>query len=325
MTNRLALSRRTSALLGAALVAGVSALPATAQYQQIFAFSDAFPGAGDGNLSGVAVVGGDLIATNAFSNAGTNSVAEGPPFSTLVNNTDLVLAGADTLGLDPGQFYAISPTSALVADRRTDSIFTINTANSTVSQVATKADIQTFTGGTNVGISDPTLDTNGNIVFYDSSSDGIVSSSSTGTLSSIATDANLTAGIGNDTTNGLAANPNSEVLYFGDDGNDEIYSLDYSGVTNVYNTVLTNAEIALVTGDTALQVDNMLFGGDGLIYFYDGRTDSIYSFDPTDAANTLTTVINESDLLAGPGGADIIGGLTWVDGQIAWTVLRSSS
>ncbi len=314
-----------ASLISAMAVVGVSmSSDALAQYQQLVPFEESNPGAGAGNLSGVAIIGGEYVFTNSFSNPNTNKVVAGPAFDTIVDNDDILFAGGDVRGLTPGQFYANSATTGLFGDQLSDSLFLLDVAGETLTQVASSAQIAAFAGGTTSGgapsanVVEQVIDANGNLIFNESISDSLVRSTSSGTLSTLASSQDLIDNIGNNTINGLTASPSSDLLFFGDDGTDVIYSLDYSGSTNVYNTILTNAEIASVTGDTTLQVDQMLFAPDGYIYFYDGRTDSIYSFDPDDAANSLDLVIDEDSLNDGPAGSDLISGLTWSDAGIAW-------
>lgn len=317
--------RSASSLLCSALLVGAVAQPAVGQYEQVFAFSDINPASGTGNLSGVGIVDGEFVFSTTTGNAGTASVIQAAGFTTLFDNNDIVLAGGNTTGIDSGTFYANSATTALIVDRRTDSVFEIDFQANTLTQLFDSTAIAAFTtgGGATEQLNEQVVGFNNNLIFHNTSVDALLQITPGGTLSLLADAADLTAGVGNSSINGLTADPNSQTLFFGDDGNDEIYSLDYSGVGNVYTTVLTTAQITGVTGGSSVGVDHMLYAPDGLVYFYDGSADGIFSFDPTDAVNTLTTVVSEDDLNNGVAERDLISGLTWVDGNIGWFYINN--
>jgi len=113
-------------------------------------------------------------------------------------------------------------------------------------------------------------------------------------------------------------------LYFGSNTADGIFKVDTATPAGG-SAVLTQADIIAVTGHTSAGFGDMFAAPDGNIYFYETGKDSIMSFDPTDPANTLATVVSEAELLAGPANSDLVGNFTWFDGNIAWSQTSSSS
>ncbi|MEM9345806.1 MAG: PEP-CTERM sorting domain-containing protein [Planctomycetota bacterium] len=326
MFSRFASSRRSSTLLGTALVAGVAALPAVAdEYEQIFALSDINPSSPDAGIFGVASIGGNFVFTTAFGDANENDIIQGPPFTTVIDNSGVLIANGNATGIAGGQFYANSATTSVFVDTNSDSIFTLDVQNNTLVREKSNAEIIAFTGLTSSSqqIDQGVLDSDGNLLFYNGSSDSIISLSPGGTLSTFASDSDLTSGIGTDIVRSMVSDTANQILYIGSTATDEIYSLDYSGDTFVYSTVLANADLEAFTGSTTFGPNNLFFAPDGLVYFYDSSSDGIYSFDPGDALNSLTLVIDDDALIDGPGGTAVLGGLVWVDGEIGWWVSRT--
>lgn len=311
-----------------ALAVSALALPAAGQYQQLYSFSEINPDGGTGNISGVSVIGGELVFTvTDFQGFNSARITSTPSLTPLINSTDLLLAGADNRGVDPNQFFANSPTTAFFGDRLSDGIFTLDLTTNTLTSVATKSDIQAFTGATSsaqAGVGEQALLPGGDLVIYESISDSLIRVTTSGTFSTVATDVEIANFVGNDTINGLTAATTGQTLYFGDSTEDSIYSLDFSSA-NQFDVVLSASDITNFTGATGVGFNHMLYAEDGNIYFYETTSDSIYSFDPTDAANTLSLVIGEDDLNAGPAGTDFVNGLVWYEDQIAWWVISSTS
>ncbi|MFT6862682.1 MAG: hypothetical protein ACJAVK_001241 [Akkermansiaceae bacterium] len=90
------------------------------------------------------------------------------------------------------------------------------------------------------------------------------------------------------------------------------------------STLLTSAQIESVTDDQDGRAGfvSIFSAPDGLTYFYENDSDSILSMDPNDPVNSLSVVLTEDELINGPAGSDVVGQLTWYDGEIVWTNLR---
>jgi hypothetical protein len=292
------------------------------EYVQVFDFATINPAAGGSGLFGVGNIGGEFIFTTAFATSGTNDIIKTPGFTTVVSNLDINFLSTRTNGIDANQFYANSPTTSIFVDRNSDSIYTLDLANNSLTLEKSNADIISFTGLTSTSqqIDQGVLDASGNLLFYNGTTDSILSLSTSGTLSTFATDAELISGIGTDIIRSMSIDAANERLFIGSTSTDEVSVLDFSGASNSYSTVVSKADLIAFTGETATGPNNMLYAPDGLLYIYESTSDSIISLDPDNPLGTLTTVIDEAALLDGPGGSDVIGGLVWIDDNIGWYI-----
>ena len=108
-------------------------------------------------------------------------------------------------------------------------------------------------------------------------------------------------------------------MVFGSSSSDSMYSYDGDSIT----TLLSKEMITEFTGKVAAGFGDLFYAPDGNVYFYETTSDSILSFDPADAANTLAFVLTEDELLAGPAEYDNVYGLTWHNDNLAFNFLGS--
>lgn len=111
---------------------------------------------------------------------------------------------------------------------------------------------------------------------------------------------------------------NGSTIYLGSNSLDELVAWDT--VTNTASTVLTTAQIESVTDDIdgTASFGDIFAAPDGLVYFYEGDSDHLLAFNPSDPAGSLTAIITEAEFLAGPS-SDTINQLAWWNGNIAFT------
>ena len=111
-------------------------------------------------------------------------------------------------------------------------------------------------------------------------------------------------------------------LYFGSNSSDSLYKWDT--VNNVGSVVLNTAQLEALSDDIdgSAGIDDIFFAPDGLGYFYEDDADYLYSFDPADPVTTLSVVLTEAQLTAGPAGSDQVQTLQWYKGRLAWTDQR---
>ncbi|MEM1211719.1 MAG: PEP-CTERM sorting domain-containing protein [Planctomycetota bacterium] len=318
--NLSSLKASQAVVLGLSLAASGQAFGV--DYRQIISLNELHPTASSNtSITGVTEIGGEFLFTISGPVFGDSLIVLGDGSNILVDSLDYANAsGEPTQGFDLGQAALGLGNPAIIADRRSDAVYSLNLSTGALTSLASNADLNIATTGTSANLTEQAIDPDGNIVVYETnmSNDSLLLITPGGAISELASASELTTNVGNNTLNGFTISPTEKKLFFGDDGSDNIYSLDYSGASNDYEIILTEAQIIAVTGRSDVRVDKMLYAPDGLIYFYEDGADSIYSFDPDNAPGTLSLVISDSDLIAGPAENDIVGGLTWVNGNIGW-------
>ena len=312
----------------AAAVAATVALPLAAaqsfEAELLVTEDQAFGGPqGDGVnvlLGGFGTLNGDLYAVVSQNNSSNGRITTGTPGSTFdvaVSGDDLLFAGIDPEGFTVNSELPVSGNGFLFADSLNDQVIRY-VPGSDPSVVANKAAIATFTdsftssGSPSVGLGGTqAVLPNGDLLFFDTSSDSLLTSSTTGTLGTFLSDTDLAGSvIGADDVDGLAVVGNS--IVFGSGSGEGVFSLDLADGTAAGITSLLGADdFEAILGDDDDNIGFRAFtlGNDSLIYAYEDDSNGIFRFDPADAANTLQLVLSDTDLSDGPAGTDIISGL----------------
>lgn len=160
------------------------------------------------------------------------------------------------------------------------------------------------------------FDSSGQGYAVDSVSDSLFGIASDGTVTTAIDSLAFQTAIGGTSMGGIGILGSSILL--GSNSNDSLIAWDT--VNGTASTVLTTAMIESVTDDIDGNAGfgDIYVGPDGLVYFYESDSDYILSYDPANPAGTLSVVISEADLLAGPG-SDTLNQLSWHNGQLAWT------
>ena len=237
--------------------------------------------------------------------------------TTLVSSLDWGMA-TGTTALTAMQSVAVYKDKLIFAETGTDAIWSVDTNTGQLSSVVTKQVIDDYIGGTGPTILSPASCYKGNMYFYEGDTDSFLVTNSLGYVETYISADQLTAVAGNAAVNGGIAFDGSGNLIWGNSG-DGIYSWSCAGIGS---TLLTETDISSVTGATGTSLmGDILYAPDGLVYFFESRSDSILSFDLSDPVGTLKTVLSEDDLLDGPADYDNVFKLSWYDDNLAFNVL----
>lgn len=324
MTRQLRFSSLAAALV--ALLGVQSASAAT--YVEIFSEAEAAGGLASPFLDSVVVEGGiayALVRDFASGEDGGEVVAfDGSTFTTVMTGAqwDAATGGTNDIAGFNGA-AAVSGTLRALSSLESFA-YEVDLGTGAVTVTASQAAIQAGSGGNSLltPVTPAQYDTSaaGDIYFINNPSgtgnNQIMVLSAANTLSVEIDVADLEPTTGT-SIGGLAYAGGS--IYVGSNSNDEIVAWDTA--TDTWSTVLTTGQIEASTDDIDGRVgfSDFLFAPNGLIYFYESDADFILSFDPADPAGTLSEVISEAALIAGPAGSDSVGQLAWYNGNLAWT------
>jgi hypothetical protein len=336
MSPRIRLS--TAALFAAACV-GTSA---SANYIQLADAPTILAGADNSFLQGFAGVDEDAYVIVALGNdpAAIHKVADAGGSNTVsvqIDSATLSNLTGET-GYSPAYFDRVGPTIAS-AEIRADELYSygIATTNSGI-VTGTNANLDAFIGNSGPTVSFGAADAStGTAYIYEGDTDSVIALNPNFTFSTEITDAELATLTGDDTISGLTAADG--VLYFGNaggSGGEGLYAWDT--VTDLGTVLATSGQAdTALSGSGGINPSNLGFfaGPDGNIYFFDTGYDAILSFDPDDTLNTLSVVLSQAELIAGPansgsatgnnGPAVNVADLGWVDGELAFLVANSST
>ncbi|MEM6313559.1 MAG: PEP-CTERM sorting domain-containing protein [Planctomycetota bacterium] len=308
------------ALLAAAALA---ATPSLAQYRQILSPTVTRSGitAANNDLFGISV-GNDVYHAAArtgtprdfgiFLNGTTPAVADRASFLNdgLAVPSDRILPGVST-------DYSLA-TGIVIFEQQADRVVTVS-LNGDAAELVSNSAIDAFIGGTGPSISDGGLLADGTVVFEEFDTDSLLGFDGTNVVSVISNTV-LEAGQGgdDDIDSGVAGSSFND-LYWGNNATDAIMTFDGTSVS----VAIPAATVAGLVGGPATYSGDFFAAPDGLIYLRAGSSgdNAVLSFDPADPnpAGTLTTVLSNADLLAGPFGDDNISNFSWFGGELAFS------
>ena len=175
-------------------------------------------------------------------------------------------------------------------------------------------------GGPNLTASN-TVEADGSVYVYDGTADAIINISPAGVVSTVVTDAQLSALTGSDILSGTGFALVGNDLYFGSNSADAMFKWDTVGGTG--SQVFSEAELEALSDDIDgnAGIDDIFYAPNGLVYFYEDDADYVYSFDPSNPSGTLSVVLTEAYLNDGPG-TDSVAQFAWYNGNLAWTDQR---
>lgn len=235
--------------------------------------------------------------------------------TTLVSTLDWFTASGET-SVTPFYGMSISGDFIQFGDTTSDAVWRVNKNTGAITEYVSAAQIIAHTGGTAAQLLTPgDTDPDGEYTFYEGNTDGIYKTNGAGTLTTVLDSAALIAGTGTDSVSGGLTHDAAGNLYWGSNSTDSLWVADTGGVIS---QVLTEAEIVAVTTEADPGFSDVFYAPDGMVYFYETRSDGIMKFDPSNPASTLAFVIEEADLIAGPAGTDLVFQLTWFDGNLAF-------
>lgn len=177
--------------------------------------------------------------------------------------------------------FGISGNYLVWTDTLTDAIWKADKTTGAISNVVTKAQIQGYLGTSASDSSGSfTIAPNGGLTFFESKSQKFLNVGLSGNLTTVVS-------VGGSATAGATYDSTGR-LYWGASGN--IYRYAAGGTIE---TVLTSADIIAKTSATGAGLNDIFFGNDGNIYFYDQTANGILSFNPN-APSTLTVLLPSS-------------------------------
>ncbi len=242
----------------------------------------------------------------------------GTEFDEVVTGINLIDAGFTGQGFTVNSELPVSGNGFLFADSLGDQIVRY-VPGSAPQLVASKNDIATFTGNFSSSTGNPSVNLggsqdvlpNGSLIFFDTVSDSLLSSTVSGTLGTFLSDTELSNSVvGADDVDGLTVVGNQFI--FGSGSGEGIFVGDVNDPVNTINQLLTAGDFQAFPGTADngnVDFRALTEGNDGLIYAYESRDDNIFRFDPADAAATLELVITTDQITAATGTNSIISGL----------------
>lgn len=309
-----------------AVALGLTAGTASAQVTVIEVFNEAQAANGEFAVDGtfldtVAVADGTAFAVsrqNGATAGGVVTAFDGSSFTTVMTPAQFLALGS-TFDIAAGNGAGVVGGSGGVLRAVSffdNNVYEVNLGTGAVTEVVSSATIDAATGvSSNLGAAHETA-SDGTIYGLESVSDVIVGISP-GNAASVEIGAGDFATLVGGTSVGGIGIQGGNIL-IGSNSNDTLLAWDVTG--NTGSTVLTTAQIDAVTDDVdgVVSFGDIFFAPDGLVYFYEGDSDFLLSYDPADPAGTIGAVITEADFIAGPS-SDTINQLSWWNGNIAFT------
>jgi outer membrane protein assembly factor BamB len=354
---------RFSIFAAAGVVAATTAGPALAagSYERVHDFSEITSALGSksspaASLSGVTSINGKIYASvfDAFGGGafppGSGGqkvdrvgIVEGPDFQPLVSETELIEGGAPLKGFQVKRNLSAIGDDLVFNNRQDNAIYRVDTNNGQVSKLMTSDQIKNSLPDNGMDRGSQTLAQttyDGNLIWYNSSSDRIVQNpnSSDPSQLDVALPTNTRSKIENQLSSflveGLAAG--GDRVYFGNSqgtvgglrgsnpGRLHSFDLTAQQPRTTLETEVGQDALQTLTGESDAEISNVLFGGDGNVYFREGETGSIFSFDPDtlsdeDPASSIQTVLTGTQIKNdGPASTSspIFGDLLWHDDQL---------
>ena len=206
--------------------------------------------------------------------------------SVLVTPTDWTTAnGGATSNLTNFYGFGVSGDYLIWTDTGSDAVWKADKTTGAISNVVTRSAIQNYLGLATVtnSVGAYTVDLNGGLTFFESTSQKILNVDMAGTLSTVAT-------VGYSVVSGLTYDPAGN-LYWGESATDTIYRLDSGGTPTA---ILNSAAIYAVTGGVNATFNDIFYGKNGWLYFYEQVDNSILQFNLSDPAATLSLLVETS-------------------------------
>jgi hypothetical protein len=259
----------------------------------------------------------------------------GMPLTTLlVSNAQwkAFTGGDEAATILPGEHMRIVGGQLQFVDWATDAIYRIDVTTGAITAFVSNSDIRAYTGLAQARLIAATSFSPENAqVVYDQDSDSVLQVSEDGALSTLISDAEFEAFYGaapiNNVAGGMTFDPSGNLYwtlsYHSSAGTagGSIYKRQASDGT--LSLVIAQSDIWRATGEIGNVAFNDIFAAtDGSVYFYDrrGDVDSILYFHPSDSVGSLTVLLSEADIQAGPiGTVEInIDALNAYGGQLTW-------
>jgi hypothetical protein len=182
--------------------------------------------------------------------------------------------------------FGVSGNYLLWTDTLTDTVWKADKSTGAISTVVTKSAVQAHLGtsGSNSNAAQ-TVAPNGSFTFYESDSKTILNATLGGVLTTVL--ANFTTGT---VTSGMTYDSTGR-LYWGDSVTDNICRLTTGGTVE---TVLSSSVLYALTAQTNATLNDIFYGPNGWVYFYEQVDNSILQFNLSNPTNTLSLLVETS-------------------------------
>lgn len=240
----------------------------------------------------------------------------------LVDPPDWLLA-SDKTSMTAFYGFTIIGDHLQFSDVASDMIWRVNKVTGAIMRYADTNAIMAATGADSVSL--PAFNCanpfNGEQVFYDSTSDNILTTAGSNTVQIFISKDDLedefdTAGVSGGFDFDTAGN-----FYFGLRESTIDYSALHKRDTNgVLSVVFSEADISLVTGGNYPIFGDIFMAPDGMMYFCArlGASGNILRFDPADPENTLELFLSEQDLIQSVANDANVAQMGWHNGGLCW-------
>lgn len=213
-----------------------------------------------------------------------------------------------------------SPTTLQAAAASTDSIYQFDILTGTTTEIVSQAQINAVTGESSALIfTNQTVAPDGRHVFYEGRSDNVLRTTGNplAPVETMISSARLTAETGGSVLLGGFTYDAAGRLIFGSGSDDGIWA--YDEASDTFEQLISAAALTQVTPDVgSIVYRDIFYAPDGRVYFNENLSDDIFAFSLADASD-LEVVVSREDLEDGPMNDEIVGQLTWYEGNLAWS------
>lgn len=248
-------------------------------------------------------------------------------FNSATPTTSVLTSWNDNLNM--GRALGLAGGNIVIGDGQTDSVYKVDTTTGAVTTVLTTAELFAQTGGDTLQGNSSYVRADGELIFLETDTDALYITNGPSSVSTYLSQEALANSQGVSLGSGTVSSQITFVgdsMYYGANNTDSLYVYDPTASSSTpgdnISTVFSQADIIALTGGTSAGYADLIFNdADGLVYFRETSSRSFMSFDPSDPLNTLSTVLNQTELEAGPAAsAFTIGPASLVDGEFAWSL-----
>jgi len=340
-----------------------AAAAASGQYSVLVEFDDIRIGNQYNLLGGAAVLDGTLYAIVRGIESDVTPVWESqivrvddpfglPQPSLLVADADwkALVAGDDFTTILAGNRMTLINGQLQFADQASDGVYRVDPILGGATPLVTAADIDVHTGAGLGNLVDAVaVSPWGEMAIYDQASDSVLLVAPDGELTTFISASDFAADLPGNPINYVAGGMTFDdrgLFYWtlsqtgstGDAGG-KIYRRDCDGtITAILDQPnIWDVTFRLGTGFFGnIGYNDVFYGPDGNLYFYDRDSDGILYFDPDDPRlpfpvdqimpeDLLFSYLTETELVAGPAGTDFVSAFHAVDDHLYWNHIVSSS
>ncbi len=291
----------------------------------------------DGDTAYVIARGIESVITPIWETAirRIDNISSGSPtVTTLVSNAQwMAYTGDDYGNIGPGNHMAVFGDQLQFVDYFDDAIYRVNVTTGALSTLVSPSDIMAHTGESEAKLLDAVAvyAPNQEMTVYDEKSDRVLLVAPDGTLTTLITPADFQSLYGGTHINyvgGGMAFDTSGNLYWtssksGSSGTGSIYKRKTDGTMS---EIVTQAEIDDLIGIIWInpgEYNDIYYGPDDNIYFYERESDNILRFDPARAEagdpNSLQIFLTKAEMVDGPQGIHRLSAFSSYEGKaLTW-------